>query len=364
MKKTDIPSITFAARIAKLQTQLDEKHIYAILIEKASNIFYLSGYIATSETEREALLLVTQKESYLAISPLSEYNSPTTSRNVLRAEKGDFYRALLAKLPTPTKVYFENSMRHYEYLYLKKLANTTELQPISGLVESLRTIKDTFELSALKEADKTTRTVLHTFLEKLPTYKTEQKAAFKLQQMLEKKTLERVAFSPIVASGTHTATPHHTPNTRAISDISIVDCGARFHGYCADITRTVCKDTKKIDVLRAIEAVKKAYNASLSQIRVGMKSKDAFKIAFDVLKKYHLHTFFIHSLGHGVGIDIHELPHLSPNSDEILRSGMVFSLEPGVYIPGKFGVRYENTVALTDSGCRELRILGEKLYTV
>lgn len=353
MKKTDIPPMLFATRIAKLQTQLDEKRIRAILIEKASNIFYLSGYVATSETEREALLLVTQKESYLAINPLSEYNSPTTTCNVLRAEKGDFYRALLAKLPIPTKVYFENSMRHDEYLYLKKRANTTELQPISGLVESLRTIKDTFELSALKEADKATRTVLHTFLEKLPTYRTEQIAAFKLQQMLEKKTLERVAFSPIVASGTHTATPHHTPNTKAISDISIIDCGARFGRYCADITRTVHNDTQNTDIQHAIDAVQEAYNNSLSQIKVGMVSKDAFKIAFDVLKKYNLHTYFIHSLGHGVGIDIHELPHLSPNSDEILQSGMVFSLEPGVYIPRKFGVRYENTVELTEKGCRE-----------
>ena len=149
-----------------------------------------------------------------------------------------------------------------------------------------------------------------------------------------------------------------------ISDITIVDCGAKYKGYCADITRTVHKDAKKSDRLRIIHAVEEAYNASYSQIRAGMKSKDAFLIAFDILKKYNLHTFFIHSLGHGVGIDIHELPHLSPASNEILMSGMVFSLEPGVYIPGQFGVRYENTVVLTDKGCIELHARDENLYTV
>ncbi|MCR4330117.1 MAG: Xaa-Pro peptidase family protein [Candidatus Roizmanbacteria bacterium] len=341
-------------RIIALQEILEKKKIGSIIIERSSNIFYLTGYTITSETEREALLLVTQKKAYLAMSPLNTYDSPTAICNVLQAEKGNYYKTLLAKLLTPTKVYFENSMRHNEYLYLKKHANSIDLQPIGGLVESLRTIKDMFELSALKRADKATRAVLHTFLDKLPMYKTERSAAFALQQMLEKKTLERVAFTPIVASGIHSATPHHTPNTSKLSDISIVDCGARFDHYCADITRTEYKNTRNTDRQRAVDAVQEAYIASLSQIKVGMISKDAFSIAFDVLKKYNLHTYFIHSLGHGVGIDIHELPHLSPHSNEVLQNGMVFSIEPGVYIPGKFGVRYENTVVLTEKGCREL----------
>jgi len=353
MMQKKLSLIPYEIRIQALQKALNAKKIKALIIERASNIFYLTGYSVNSETEREALLLVTQKKAYLAISPLNTYDSPTAICSVLQAEKGNYYTTLLAKLTIPTKVYFENSMRHNEYLYLKKHANGIDLQPISGLVENLRIIKDTFELSALKRADKTTRTILLTFLDKLSTYKTERNAAFELQQMLEKNTLARVAFAPIVASGIHTATPHHTPNTSKLSDISIVDCGARFDHYCADITRTVCRNIRSTDRQRALEAVQEAYIASLSQIKVGMISKDAFKIAFDVFKKYNLHTYFIHSLGHGVGIDVHELPHLSPHSDEVLQNGMVFSIEPGVYIPGKFGVRYENTVVLTKKGCQE-----------
>lgn len=354
MKKENTPSLSYGRRIAKLQTMLDTRHMQAFLIEKASNIFYLTGFPSLSETEREALLLVTKAHTFLAIHPLHSFNSPTTACTVLTAEKGDFYTTLLSKIPAQKKLYFEQSIPHNQYLYLKKHARTTIVEPTHGLVEDLRTIKDTYELSALKHADRTTREVLQSFLKKLSIDKTEQQTAFSLKQQLEQKTQENVAFPPIIASGIHSAIPHHAAGLSKISDITIVDCGAKYQGYCADITRTMYRDTKKQKLLRTMYAVEEAYKVSYSQIRVGMKSKDAFKIAFDVLKKYDLHTFFIHSLGHGVGIDIHELPHLSPTSNEILMSGMVFSLEPGVYIPGQFGVRYENTVVLTDKGCIEL----------
>jgi Xaa-Pro aminopeptidase len=168
---------------------------------------------------------------------------------------------------------------------------------------------------------------------------------------------EDVSFPPIVASGQNAAIPHHVPSNKQLKlgESIILDFGFKYKNYCSDFTRTVFLKTVPKRLEMAYNQVEKAYNQSMRYIdghhlglpqMVPIKGKDVYQRAVDVLAEKHLDKYFIHSLGHGTGLEIHELPNLSPNSKNILKDGMVFSIEPGAYIPKLGGIRIEDLVYL------------------
>jgi len=236
----------------------------------------------------------------------------------------------------------------------------TGLDPRRGLVQPLRSCKDSGEVAAIETAlELTEQALLETFSADV-VGRTEQELAARLDHACRRAGAERMAFDTIVAAGPNGALPHARPSTRAVTPNTpiVVDCGAVLDGYCSDITRTVvCGQLdERWEGIHA--AVDRARAAAIAAIRPGMAVAQLDTIARAVLEESDLGEFFVHSLGHGVGLEVHEAPRLSTRSEERLQPGMVVTIEPGVYIPGEAGIRLEDLVLVEASGPRRLNRTG------
>lgn len=220
-------------------------------------------------------------------------------------------------------------------------------------VEGLRSIKDPTELRACAAAAALTDAAFDHVLGIIHPGLREIDVSLALEFFMRTNGSDGLAFEPIVSSGPNTSRPHAGVTMREIvpGDLLTMDFGARIDGYCADMTRTVVVGAKASDEQRRIyEAVLAANEAGHAAVRPGVRAKDVDAAARDLLAGLNLGEYFGHSLGHGVGLRVHELPRVSAKSDDILRTGSVLTIEPGVYVPGFGGVRIEDLVAVQEGG--------------
>lgn len=233
----------------------------------------------------------------------------------------------------------------------------TELVPTVGLVESLRAVKDAAELARLAEAARVADAALHAVRADLSGRPTETEFGRALDQHMRALGASGPSFETIVASGPNAAKPHHRPSSRRIEagEPIVVDFGAMVDGYCSDMTRTVWVDgLADPEMRRAYQVVLEAQAAGVDAVRAGTSCADVDAACRRVVADAGWADRFVHGTGHGVGLDIHEAPSLSRTSTDTLVAGHVVTVEPGVYLPGLGGVRIEDTVVVTDDGCRPL----------
>ncbi len=182
---------------------------------------------------------------------------------------------------------------------------------------------------------------------------TEKDLSIEAERFLRLKSDNKTAFPVIVASGKNTAFAHHRPKETRIDKFFLIDLGARHYGYCADLTRVFVWGKMPSRFQKAYAAIKKAKDAAISKIKEGVKACEVDKAARDVIEKNGFGKYFLHGLGHGVGLRVHEPPYLKPDCDEILKEGMVITIEPGIYYKDHFGIRTEDMVVVK-SGKGEL----------
>lgn len=226
---------------------------------------------------------------------------------------------------------------------------------LSLLPLQIRSVKDAAEITLIRKAGRITGNAFRQARKMLKPGAKEEELALLIQRCLEKSKAGS-AFPVIAASGERTFFPHAIPTTNRISnrDWVTVDFGAKYSGYCSDLTRVFFpgkKDKKATEILRILSAAKKAAEKKAGP---GVSAKDVDAAGRNVLKKKNLDQYFIHSIGHGVGLSVHEEPTLSPRSPDILKPGMVITLEPAVYIPGWGGMRVEDTYLVTKTGLENL----------
>jgi Xaa-Pro aminopeptidase len=233
----------------------------------------------------------------------------------------------------------------------------------SPLLRRLRMTKDAEELALLREASRRTDAAWEYFCahERL-TGRTEREVAARLTELLLAEGLHEVAFC-IVASGPNGASPHHETGDRVIQpgDPVVIDFGGSYYGYYSDITRTPVAGEPPPEFAGAYEAVLEAQQAAFAAIRPGVPCQDVDRAARQILAERGYGPYFIHRLGHGVGLTVHEDPYLVEGNDEPLEPGMVVSDEPGVYIPGQWGVRIEDLVVVTEDGAERLNTVSHEL---
>lgn len=225
------------------------------------------------------------------------------------------------------------------------------LVPLRGVVQELRAIKSTEELAAIRAAQDLADRVYAEVRPMIRAGVRELDIAIEIESRLRQAGAES-AFDLIVASGPRGAMPHGAASARVIEDgdLVTVDMGARLDGYNSDMTRTVAVGTPSPEMKRVYGAVLEAEEAAVRAIRPGMRAADLDKLARDILTGHGLGEAFAHSLGHGVGLEVHEAPGLRGTSEDVLRPGMVITIEPGAYLPGVGGVRIEDLVLVTESG--------------
>ncbi len=230
------------------------------------------------------------------------------------------------------------------------------LIPIQRLVESLRVVKEEEELKFIEQAALLADTAIDYAETLLKPGITERKLAWELEKFLREGGSEGLPFEIIVASGPNSALPHAQPTDRPIleGEPVLIDLGARLNGYCSDLSRTICLGKPDETFRRVYHVVQEAQLAAFERIQEGMSGDEADRVARETIEQAGYGEAFGHGLGHGVGLEVHEQPRLGMDSADILSAGMVFTIEPGIYLDGWGGIRIEDMVLLEKSGPRQL----------
>ena len=250
---------------------------------------------------------------------------------------------------------------------LRELApERVALVPGGDAVESLRAVKDADEIRRIGEASKVADAALRQIMERGLVGRTERSVAVALERAMADRGATGPSFPSIVAAGPHGALPHAQPRDVEIgpNELVVIDWGAELDGYCSDCTRTLATGDLPDETLEAYDLVREAQLAGLAAVTAGAGGRQADSAARDVIGEAGHAEHFGHGLGHGVGLEIHEAPRLSQRSDSVLVSGNVVTVEPGVYLPGQFGVRIEDLVVVTEEACQILTSVPKELITV
>lgn len=239
---------------------------------------------------------------------------------------------------------------------LKEKCKEIEFGFLSDVCLKHRRVKTAQEVEKIKKAQSITDKAFSHILGFISEERTETEIAAELEYFMRKNGANGLAFETIAVSGRNSSLPHGEPTNARLTKNSFLtmDYGAKFGGYCSDMTRTVVLGKADEEMKRIYEIVLTAQNEAMKFIKAGVTCKDADKAARDVIFDAGYGEYFSHSLGHSLGLEVHELPAASPRSEETLVSGNIVTVEPGIYIPGKYGVRIENMVLVTESGCENL----------
>ena len=368
--------MNFKGRIEKILNLISEKELDGAIIVGGSNIFYLSGTDAASALiigPREKILLCPRLEALRAQDEekIGARVIGYTEADVEFLEdedliKGSFSEALIKALEIAGLKAEKTGITKEKVSTktLQKLEKTYgTVKPIDEILKQMRRVKDSDEVEAITKASRLAEKALRKALYSMEKGVTEGELAGIILHEIYRAGAEP-SFPPIVAFAEHSAHPHAKPGNKKLErgDLVKIDLGARVEGYCSDMTRTLVFGEASEKQRQLLKAVLSSQQAALEALRVGVKGKAVDEKAREVLRKKGLAKYFNHGLGHGVGVDIHEPPTLSPSSKDSLLEGEVFTVEPGIYIKGFGGIRIEDTVVLTSEGYKPLTRFERELW--
>lgn len=346
----------------------------ALLLLNPQNVRYYCGFAGD-----ESWLLVTQNELFLlsdgrfiaqaaAEAPLAEFLCRTTEQDV-------FHLLLAACARCGSKrLGFEGSRLSYQdWETLTRRMKNNRLHMTVGdcgtLADTPRLIKDAGEIACLRECGRIEDRALEAILPLIRPGMTEKELAWRLESAMREYGGEGVSFPTIVASGENSAKPHAIPSDRSFTrgDFVTIDFGCLYRGYCGDCTRTFAVGRPSNEQLAAYQLVLDAQMQAMATVKPGMTTGRADAIARDIISAAGMGEYFSHSLGHGVGLEIHEAPAVRRGGGDIITPGNVITIEPGIYIPSRFGLRIEDSCLITPDGAepltgftKELLILGDQ----
>ena len=355
-------------RIARLRALLVERGVDAYLCTHTSDIRWLTGFERVFDSEQAHVLLITAEAACLHSD--TRYGETLRKRNQdglwQISDESKRHSVHIAEqlrdwFPNPEGILrlgIEADIRLDLYRALIKamdevvLPESYELIELSELTASLRAVKDVHEIELLRQAQGFTDAAFSHMLNWLEVGQSEREAALELEYFLRQAGADGVSFPSIVASGPNSAVPHAVPTDRRFEpgDFVLMDFGARYLDYCADMTRTVVLGSPSDRQRAQYSAALSAQTAVKSQLKAGITGAEMHELAVGIIDAAGFPGAFIHSLGHGVGIDVHELPVLAPRAERQLQSGNVVTVEPGVYLPGEGGVRIEDFGLITADG--------------
>ena len=358
----------FETRQENLKKKLIENKIKGLAVFKDENIFYLTGFYGR---DTGSIAVITQKETVLLTHFIHfEQASKSVSAKNTRIIKflGQKFKKLseiLCEMDIKCCGFEGNSISHDNFLKAGEVLkeNGIEITNTPGLVEDLRLIKDECEIEAIKKSCEITQDAFEFILKKSSAgirKFSEIGLAFEIEANMIKKGASGRSFDLVIANNSASSLPHYDPSGKIINNgILLFDMGCKYEHYCSDFTRTIFldgqKDSKNPDKLKKLkqiyDIVLQAQVKAVKACRAGMTCKELDSISRDYIEEKGYGKFFGHGLGHGVGLEIHELPTVSYIDDTILKENMVITIEPGIYLEGIGGVRIEDIVLVKDGGC-------------
>ena len=343
------------SRIQAIQSALPSKA--ALLVKSETNRFYLTGFRSSDGfvlISRERAEFFTDSRYIEAARAVVRHIDASLSTNANK-----HVREWLA-VEGITTLYVEASATTIRSLAALRATldgvTVAEEDTFDRLIDDLRCVKTPAELEAMRRAQKLTDDTFAYITERIAVGRTERDVMLDMEMFMRRRGSEGVAFDFIVVSGKNSSLPHGVPTDKVIEkgDFITMDFGAVVNGYRSDMTRTVAIGDVSDEQRLVYNTVLKAQTAALDAIRAGKVCKDIDKIARDIIREAGYGDCFGHGLGHSVGLDIHEMPAFNTRCETVLKPGTVMTVEPGIYLEGKFGVRIEDMVVVTDDGCENL----------
>ena len=350
-----------AGRVSRLRERLDDAGCDALLVTRMVNVRYLTGFSGSAAlllVRRDDMVFVTDgryrdqsAEELGAAGVEAEIQVGVTggAQRELLQQAADGIRRLGLEAASVTW----GQQRRFASDWFPE----AELVPTEGLVEDLRLVKDAGEVERMRAAAAAADAALALVRSRLADGLTEEEFAIELDFEMRRQGASGPSFETIVASGPNGAKPHHRPSDRRIQagELIVLDFGAVVDGYCSDMTRTLCVGEPASDTARRmVEVVAESQRAGVAAVRGGAEAKAVDDACRSLIADAGWGDAFLHSTGHGVGLEIHEAPRVASTSSDTLVTGQVVTVEPGVYLPDVGGVRIEDTVVVTDEGCTVL----------
>ena len=337
-------SNVYLKRVKALQKSMK---VSVVWIENPIDIFYLSGLQVSC-----GLILVDRKTATLFVD--GRYSEAAKKASAMTVKKRS-EEVILKHLTKHSIIGFDQDHLTYgAYSQLKKTFKKT-FKPLPSLLGPLRSVKDAFEIKAMKKSANLLWKGFRYAVSNLKVGMAEKELMLDFEQYVKTHGASALSFDPIIAFGPNTAMPHYHTGKRKLkaSDIVLFDAGVVVDGYCSDMTRTFFFGKPKPKLKRVLDVTRKAQAAALKACKAGKSLKDLDLAARAIMKEACLEEYFVHSLGHGIGLEVHEWPGISSlgkDKNAKLKAGMVITIEPGLYFPGLGGARWEDTIAITENG--------------
>ena len=342
----------------EIAVQLERHDLDGMLLTGEANRFYASGFHSAGT---DGVALVTRGKAYYFtdsryIEAAGRYVQGAEIRET-RAGRG--YGALVEEVVVERhlrRLGFEDAYMTVQDHERYRKALSCDLVPATDLLLDLRMVKDDEELEAMVAAQRIAERALTDILKEIRPGVTEKEIAARLQYLMLHYGASDMSFDPIVVSGPNGSLPHGVPSEKVIrrGEFVTMDFGCIYRGYCSDMTRTVAVGFATEEMQTVYNTVLSAQKAGIAAARAGLTGREVDGAARAVIDAAGYGDYFGHSFGHGVGVEIHEAPNASPVNDKPLPAGAVISAEPGIYLPGKLGVRIEDVIILTPEGCRNI----------
>ncbi|MGI6498933.1 MAG: M24 family metallopeptidase [Oscillospiraceae bacterium] len=352
--------------LTQIAAQLDRYEIDAVVLTSKANRFYATGFPSS-----DGMALVTKKESYFLTDSRYTEAAKNTIQNATVQElpRGETYGEALARLVSRCGVqrlgFEEASMTVLEYQRLTKQVPCAFV-PAQALLDGLRAAKGEEELRRMRKAQWIAERGLEDVLPQIKVGVSELDLAAELTYRMMRWGGAKNSFDPIVVSGPNSSLPHGVPTARKIQkgDFVTMDFGCIYEGYCSDMTRTVAVGSVSEEMRAVYQLVLRAQEAGIAAARAGVPGRDVDQAARGVIEQAGYGAYFGHGFGHSLGIEVHEGPNFNHSAVTPMPVGAVVSAEPGIYLPGRFGVRIEDVLCLHETGCenlshapKELRVL-------
>jgi Xaa-Pro aminopeptidase len=344
---------------------LAERKLDAFLVSGAPNVRYLSGF-----TGDNGSLLILPGKATLFTDPRFEIQAAQESPCPVKIAKGPLVLDIVAaikRLGLERIGYEPARMTCDVYESLKsRLPMRASLEPVNGWIEQLRMVKTADEIALIRRSVLTNSRAFEQTVRRVRPGMKESDLAAELEYRMRRLGAEKPSFDTIVAGGARSALPHAQPTNAKFENgqLVVVDMGALQDGYCSDMTRMLFLGIPGAKVKRAYRAVLEAQLAAIDAVRAGALTRNVDRAARQVLKGYGLDRAFVHSTGHGLGLEIHEPPRVGKLDKTRLEAGMAITIEPGVYLEGFGGIRIEDTVVVTAAGCEILTPTPKELHIV
>jgi D-alanyl-D-alanine dipeptidase len=370
-RPADFTSADFEARMARVVSDAVDAGLSGVIVAPGPDLVWLTGYRPTAITERLTMLVLAPDRQPTLLVPVLERPDAEGAAGagaltlVDWADGSDPYAVASGLLRPDGRFGISDSAWSLHLLGLQQALPASRYQALTECLPMLRAVKDAEELHRLALAGAAADATYEEIVKVRFAGRRETEVAADLARLLRKLGHEQVDFT-VVGSGPNGANPHHEAGDRVIEqgDAVVLDFGGLMHGYGSDTTRTVCVGEPSAEVQHVHDVVRAAQQAAFEAVRPGVACQEIDRVARAVITEAGYGEQFIHRTGHGIGVTTHEPPYMVEGEEQPLRPGMCFSIEPGIYLTGRFGVRIEDIVAVTEDAGRRLNNTDHHLRSV